>query len=67
MPLYEYLCLKCGEKIEIKMTFEEKEKGLKMKCPKCGSEEITQVLGNFFVSGQTLINQVVNVANKEMV
>jgi len=51
MPTYEYICKECGEKIEIKATISEKEKGLKLNCPKCGSGKMIQVFGRFFVFG----------------
>jgi putative FmdB family regulatory protein len=49
MPIYEYLCSDCGERIEVKATIEEKEKGLKVICPKCGSDKTLQVFGSFMV------------------
>lgn len=49
MPTYEYICSDCGEKFEIFATFEEKEKGLKLKCPKCGSKKVSQVFGSVFI------------------
>lgn len=49
MPIYEYLCSDCGERIEIKATIEEKEKGLKILCPKCGSDKVQQVYSTFII------------------
>ncbi|OIP27273.1 MAG: hypothetical protein CO103_06030 [Chloroflexi bacterium CG_4_9_14_3_um_filter_45_9] len=49
MPTYEYVCLECQEKAEIRATISEKEKGLKVTCPKCGSNNMIQVFGNFMV------------------
>jgi putative FmdB family regulatory protein len=48
MPMYEYYCQDCDNKFEIKASISEKEKGLKVKCPGCGSNKTVQVLGNFF-------------------
>lgn len=48
MPIYEYFCQDCEKKFEIKATIQEKEKGLKVKCPTCGSNKTIQVLGSFF-------------------
>lgn len=48
MPIYEYFCQNCENKFEIKATMQEKEKGLKTKCPGCGSNKTIQILGNFF-------------------
>jgi len=48
MPMYEYYCQDCNKKFEIKASISEKEKGLKAKCPVCGSNKTFQILGNFF-------------------
>ncbi len=47
MPTYEYRCKKCGTKIEVEATIEEKSKGLKIKCPNCGCDEGEQVFSSF--------------------
>ncbi len=39
MPIYEYLCSECKTTFDVRATLAEKEKGLKPKCPKCGSEK----------------------------
>ena len=49
MPIYEYVCIKCGEKAEIRATIAEKEKGLDPTCPKCGKKKLAQVFGGFAV------------------
>lgn len=49
MPIYEYICTECGEKVEVQATIAEKEKGLKVICPKCGSKKMAQVFGSFMV------------------
>lgn len=51
MPIYEYICLECKEKIEIWATLSEKEKGLKVICPKCNSSKTTRIFGNISVIG----------------
>lgn len=51
MPIYEYICLECKEKIEISATISEKEKGLKVICPKCKSSKTAQIFGNIMVMG----------------
>lgn len=48
MPIYEYFCQDCDNKFEIKASLSAKEKGLKVKCPGCGSNKTFQILGNFF-------------------
>ncbi len=51
MPIYEYACTACGEQIEVQATIAEKEKGLKVVCPKCGSRKTARVFGSFTVTG----------------
>jgi putative FmdB family regulatory protein len=53
MPTYEYVCTECGEKINIRATIAEKEKGLKVTCLKCGGMKMAQVFGNFMVMGSS--------------
>ncbi len=50
MPVYEYVCTECAEKIEVKATISEKEKGLNVVCPKCGSKKVVQFFGNIWIS-----------------
>ena len=40
---YEYECDNCGKLFEIRATIAEKERGLRAKCPTCGSTKVTQV------------------------
>jgi len=49
MPTYEYVCIECEERMEVWATISEKEKGLKLVCPKCGSKKMAQVFGSFAV------------------
>jgi len=49
MPIYEYVCPGCKEKVEIFASISQKEKGLKPMCPKCGSEKMIQVFGGFSI------------------
>jgi len=51
MPTYEYACTECGEQIEVHATIAEKQKGLKVVCPKCGSKKTARVFGSFTVMG----------------
>jgi putative FmdB family regulatory protein len=44
MPLYDYLCKDCGEAFEVRATIKEKEAGLDLACPKCGSHDARQIL-----------------------
>lgn len=51
MPTYEYVCTECEEKVEIRATIAEKERGLKPSCPKCGSKKVAQVFGFMIMGG----------------
>lgn len=51
MPTYEYICSKCGTKTDIISTIAEKEKGLKPKCPICGSKKMVQSFGSVNILG----------------
>lgn len=46
MPTYEYECQKChGIFLKIQ-SFSEHDMHKKVKCPKCGSEKVRQLLGS---------------------
>jgi putative FmdB family regulatory protein len=47
MPTYSYECRKCGHAFQKILSFKEYEAG-KVKCPKCGSGSVAQVLETFF-------------------
>ena len=40
---YEYKCDECGTALEIRATMAEKERGLDIACPRCGSLKVSQV------------------------
>lgn len=40
---YEYKCDDCGALLEIRATITEKERGLRVECPVCGSTKVSQV------------------------
>jgi len=44
MPLYDYQCKDCSELFEVRATIKEKEAGLALACPMCGSQETRQRL-----------------------
>ena len=47
MPIYTYICKKCGEKFDLLIgVISEK---VELKCSKCGSKEIRKVPGSFSV------------------
>ena len=45
MPLYEYKCLKCGEKFELLRRINDDDSNVK--CPKCGSSEVKREVSGF--------------------
>jgi len=47
MPVYEYVCRKCGEKIAEALTIKEHETK-KIQCPKCQSTEVDKIIEPFF-------------------
>jgi len=48
MPTYEYFCQACERKFDVNATVQEKEKGLRVDCPNCGSAKTVQILGKFY-------------------
>ena len=53
MPTYEFGCVDCGHKFDIFATISQKESGLGIKCPQCGSDNAVQLFNsvNFVKSG----------------
>lgn len=49
MPTYEYACPDCATTFEVTASAEEKGKGLKPVCPKCGSKSAVQAFGKVAV------------------
>ena len=47
MPNYEFQCEKCKKTFSEKLTFKEYDQH-KVKCPKCGSTSIQQVISSTF-------------------
>lgn len=45
MPFYDLKCEKCGEQFNIMAKMSEREQKL-IKCPKCGSNELSAVFSN---------------------
>jgi len=39
MPTYEYVCQTCHTPFDVRASVEEYEKGLKLRCPKCGANK----------------------------
>jgi len=48
MPIYEYRCLKCGERFETFKGISQSDK--EVLCPKCGEKSPSRVLSSFFNS-----------------
>jgi putative FmdB family regulatory protein len=52
MPYYEYECSQCGKQFEALQSFaehdrhEEHERHGRLKCPKCGSKRLEQLLSS---------------------
>jgi putative FmdB family regulatory protein len=59
MPLYEFECRDCSHQFEVFASFSQKEKGLKPSCPKCTSQNVSQLfsgIGFFTKSGKVPFN-----------
>ncbi len=52
MPEYDFRCGNCGEKVTIRATISEREKGLN--CPHCGTKDLHQIFsGITFIGSST--------------
>ena len=49
MPIYEYICRKCGTRFEKLQSI--REDGSNVKCPECNTMEPERVISSFFSSG----------------
>jgi putative FmdB family regulatory protein len=45
MPIYEYECLKCQERFELRRQIFDSDSNVR--CPKCGAEKPTRVFSVF--------------------
>ena len=45
MPIYEYECLKCGERFEMRRSMSDSDQDVK--CPECGTEDTRRVFSSF--------------------
>jgi putative FmdB family regulatory protein len=45
MPIYEYECLKCGQRFEMLRHISEIDSNIR--CPKCGAENPTRIISAF--------------------
>ena len=48
MPVYEFQCSQCRKRFSEQRTFEQFEQHKPVKCPKCGSRQVSQVLSPAF-------------------
>lgn len=47
MPLYEFLCRKCGAEFSLTMTMKERE-AASIKCEKCSAPDVGPLFSSFF-------------------
>jgi putative FmdB family regulatory protein len=45
MPIYEYECLKCGQRFELRRSIVDSDSNIN--CPKCGAEKPQRVISAF--------------------
>jgi putative FmdB family regulatory protein len=48
MPTYEYECRQCKKTFTDRQTFQEHDEHKQVKCPKCDSTDVRQVIGRTF-------------------
>ena len=48
MPFYEFQCTQCRKAFTQKQTFEEHDRHKPVKCPKCGTTRVKQLIGAVF-------------------
>ncbi len=53
MPIYEYQCVQCGEKFEVRQAMGED--GSKLNCPKCRVGNPRKLFSSFFSSSSSEI------------
>ena len=51
MPIYEYECVKCGEKFELRRAIVDSDS--EVKCPKCGDEHPRKVFSVFGIGSSS--------------
>ena len=47
MPIYEYECIKCGEKFEQLRHIDDSDSDSEIKCPKCTAEHPRRIFSAF--------------------
>ncbi|PIU57137.1 MAG: zinc ribbon domain-containing protein [Chloroflexi bacterium CG07_land_8_20_14_0_80_45_17] len=53
MPIYEYQCIQCGERFEVRQAIGEGGSGLS--CPKCHAAKPTKLFSSFFSPGSSAL------------
>lgn len=48
MPIYEYECLKCGQRFELRRRMADSDSDIK--CPKCDAEKPQRVISAFMTA-----------------
>lgn len=51
MPVYEYVCKDCGERMEVRASVAEYSEGLRVQCAKCGSVNLVRILSSIGIVG----------------
>jgi len=51
MPIYEYQCIQCGDKFEVRQSIGED--GSKINCPKCNAPNPKRLISSFFSPGSS--------------
>ncbi|MGI5911501.1 MAG: FmdB family zinc ribbon protein [Syntrophomonadaceae bacterium] len=49
MPIFDFACSNCGNKFDLMISNSEKNK---VKCPKCNSQDVKQLLAQFNTGGK---------------
>jgi putative FmdB family regulatory protein len=44
MPIYSFQCEQCGTVFDVRASIQEKETGLKPRCPRCQAKDTRQVI-----------------------
>jgi putative FmdB family regulatory protein len=51
MPTYDYICKKCLAQFDINASVSRYERGLDVKCPACGSNQVRRTMSNVSILG----------------
>jgi putative FmdB family regulatory protein len=56
MPTYDYRCEKCLTTFDVQAGIPEYERGLKVKCPACGSKRVRRTISTVSIFGSSRDN-----------